>query len=222
MLVQKKTYEVFKRYFQSNGCFIRKNTHKRRAAIYLITVYSPCGFRVRSPPSNLNFLYKKQIGGKKMERNHPKRRKDKYNPYQIFKADGSFYVSFKDGQGILQELKINEALYQAFDEFELEDLSYLNEWDRHLEQSELYEATLNTRAFHQPESLEEIVQKRLWTEKLHRAFNELSETQKRRLILYYFDCKTYEQIAKQEGCTKRAVKFSVDSAKEKIKKIFDI
>ena len=33
-----------------------------------------------------------------MEGNHPKRRKDKYNPYTIYEKDGRFYVSFKDGQ----------------------------------------------------------------------------------------------------------------------------
>lgn len=31
---------------------------------------------------------------------------------------------------------------------------------------------------------------------------------------------TYEQIAEMEGCTKRAVKFSVDIAVEKLKKFF--
>ena len=44
--------------------------------------------------------------------------------------------------------------------------------------------------------------------------------QKRRLILYYFQGLTYEQIAEMESCTKRAVKFSVDIAVEKLKKFF--
>ena len=54
----------------------------------------------------------------------------------------------------------------------------------------------------------------------HRAISELPEIQKRRLILYYFQGLTYEQIAEMEGCTKRAVKFSVDIAVEKLKKFF--
>ena len=56
--------------------------------------------------------------------------------------------------------------------------------------------------------------------KIHRAISELPEIQKRRLILYYFQGLTYEQIAEMEGCTKRAVKFSVDIAVEKLKKFF--
>lgn len=55
---------------------------------------------------------------------------------------------------------------------------------------------------------------------LHRAISVLPEIQKRRLILYYFQGLTYEQIAEMEGCTKRAVKFSVDIAVEKLKKFF--
>ena len=56
---------------------------------------------------------------------------------------------------------------------------------------------------------------------LHRAISELPEIQRRRLILYYFQGMTYEQIAGMEGCTKRAVKFSVDIAVEKLKKFFN-
>ena len=33
-----------------------------------------------------------------MKGNHPKRRKDKYNPYSIFESDGKYYIEFADGQ----------------------------------------------------------------------------------------------------------------------------
>ena len=93
----------------------------------------------------------------------------------------------------------------------------LNEFDNHTEHSELTEASLNKRALHKPESVEEIVYVRLRNERLHNAISKLPDTQRRRLLLYYFGGLTYEQIAKLEGCTKRAVKFSVESAREKIK-----
>lgn len=48
----------------------------------------------------------------------------------------------------------------------------------------------------------------------------LPEVQRRRLLLYFFGEMTYEQFAAIEGCTKRAVKFSVDIAIEKLKKDF--
>lgn len=80
-----------------------------------------------------------------MENNRPKRRKDKYNPYTLSENAGHYYVSFKDGQGILQEIEISECIYKAFDKFELEDLVYLNVWDRHLEQSEVMWADIEPK-----------------------------------------------------------------------------
>lgn len=84
--------------------------------------------------------------------------------------------------------------------------------------SELTEATLNDRAFHTPETVEDAVSRNMEYELLHRAIAKLPEIQRRRLLLYFFGELTYEQIAELEGCTKRAVKFSVDIAIEKLKK----
>ena len=81
-----------------------------------------------------------------MDGNHPKRRKDKDNPYTIYRTENGQYVSFKDGQGVFQSLKIDKPLYLLFDQFELEDKSYLNCFDRYIEHSELTEASLNERA----------------------------------------------------------------------------
>lgn len=99
--------------------------------------------------------------------NHPKRRKDKYNPYSICELDGHYYISFKDGQGTLHEFEISETLYRAFDAFELEDLSYLNVWDRHMEHSDVWEPTLSRRAFQKPEDFEEIILEKVQLERLH-------------------------------------------------------
>ena len=33
-----------------------------------------------------------------MEGRQPKRRKDKYNPYEIYEKDGKYYVSFRNGE----------------------------------------------------------------------------------------------------------------------------
>ncbi len=156
-----------------------------------------------------------------MDGNHPKRRKDKYNPYTIGTTeDGRHWLTFSDGQGNRHHLEITAAVFALFDSFELDDLSYLNEVGRHYEQSELTEASLYDRAVHRPATVEESALQSMEYAQLHRAISELPETQKRRLTLYYFQGLTYEQIAGMEGCTKRAVKFSVDIAVEKLKKFF--
>jgi integrase len=91
-----------------------------------------------------------------MDGNHPKRRKDKYNPYTIgTTGDGRHWLTFSDGQGNRHHFEISAAVFALFDSFELDDLSYLNEVDRHYEQSELMEASLYDRAVHRPATVEE-------------------------------------------------------------------
>ena len=152
---------------------------------------------------------------------HPKRRKDKYNPYNIFEMDGTYFVSFRDGHGAMNKYEITKELYDAFNSFELEDLSYLNVWDRHMEQSEIWEPTLNERAVDVQESVEDIVMRNLQNEKVHRAIGMLPEVQKRRIKMYFFDGMTYEEIAEKEECKHPAVVKSVKVALEKLKNILE-
>ena len=155
----------------------------------------------------------------------PKRRRDEESPYEIYTAGINtthphFYLLFKDSGGVKCWMEIDKALFNAFNEFELDDLSFFNEVDRHYEQSEVTEASLNKRAMKPQEPIEETVFQRIEVDKLHQAIAKLPEKQRRRLVLYYFGEFTYEQIAEMEGCTKRAVKFSVDIALKNLKEIF--
>ncbi len=155
----------------------------------------------------------------------PKRRKDRDNPYTIFTVginsdEPHYYMSFADSEGIQHCLEIGKELYDALDKFELEDLSVMNEIDNHYEHSDLTEQSLNLRAATPPEPLDEVVFQRVQKEKLHSAISMLPEIQRRRVNLYFFGGYTYEQIAKREGCTKRAVKKSVDGAIKNLKKYF--
>lgn len=154
-----------------------------------------------------------------MNERHPKRRKDKFNPYSICEKDGHYYITFQDGQGKQYQFEISDTLYRAFNRFELDDLSYLNVWDRHMEQSDVWEVTLDKRAIKQQETVEDIALHNLQIEKLHSAISKLPEMQKHRLILHYFEDLSYEQIAKEEGCSKVAVKYSIDKAVKKLKEI---
>lgn len=156
----------------------------------------------------------------------PKRRKDRDNPYTIFTVgintdSPHYYVAFTDGHEDRHCKEIDQELFNVLDRFELEDISIMNEMDNHYEHSELSEESLNARAANPLESLEDTVFTRLQYKQLHSAIDDLPEIQKRRISLYYFSGYTFEQIARMEGCTKRAVKKSVDSAIEKLKKYFE-
>ena len=152
----------------------------------------------------------------------PKRRRDKDNPYTIFTtgintATPHYYLSFVDSNNMERCVEIDKSLFDAFDRFELEDISFMHKVDKHYERTEQTEASLNKRAMKPQESVEEIVSQRIEVDRLHQAIAQLPEKQRRRLVLYYFGEFTYEQIAEMEGCTKRAVKFSVDIALKNLK-----
>lgn len=152
-----------------------------------------------------------------MDGNHPNRKKDKLNPYTLSIENDTYYVAFADGQGIHHKQEISMELYAVFNSFELDDISQMNVISRHLEQSELTVESLTQRAFNPPEPLEDHVFRKMMYGELHKAIDMLPEVQRRRLLLYYFGGYTYDQIAQMEGCTKMAVKFSIDIAIKKLR-----
>lgn len=156
-----------------------------------------------------------------MDNKRPKRRKDKYNPYKLSTENHRNYISFKDINGVIQKTEVDKDVFNAFDSFELDDISIMNEVERHYEYSELTEKTLNHRALCKRKSIEDIVIDTLKNEVLSNAIYKLTETQRKRILLYYFKDLTYEQIAEIEGCTKMPVFRSIKKAEEKIKEYFE-
>ena len=155
-----------------------------------------------------------------MDNKCPKRRKDKYNPYTLSIENQKYYISFKDINGVIQKTEVDKEVFDTFDSFELEDISIMNEIERHYEYSELTEETLNRRAVHKSKTVEDIILAVLEYETLFKAISQLTEIQRKRLLLYYYDHLTYEQIAEIEGCTKMPVMRSIKKAEEKIKEYF--
>ena len=145
-----------------------------------------------------------------MEGRQPKRRKDKYNPYEIYEKDGKYYVSFRNGEKEYKDLEIGKNVYEAFNTFELQDVSHMNVVDRHLEQSEIWDSSLYERIFQKEENVENTVLNKLEAERLHSAIQQLK---------YYFEDKKYEQIAQEEGCSFQMVAKSVKAAIRNLKKI---
>lgn len=151
----------------------------------------------------------------------PKRRKSKDNLYTInFDEYKTLYsVSFKDCTKKIVTIIINKNIYDAFNKFELDDLSLLNEFDRHIEHSELYDEALYKRALNKPISIEDNIIQKSKFEELHAAIKHLPEKQRKRIKMYYFEDLTMEEIANIEKCSKTAVKYSLDYAIDNLKKI---
>lgn len=151
----------------------------------------------------------------------PIRNKSKDNPYTLGFDDKKqvYTVEFVDNKKVVHKVEISEKVYQAFDKFELEDISQIHKFRRHIEHSEIFEETLNNRMVDKPITIEEEVEDKLLMEELKQAINQLSDTQKRRVKLYYFEDMTVEDIAALEGTTHQAVSKSIRKAVEEIKKI---
>lgn len=163
--------------------------------------------------------FEESIQEQRLAKKRPKRRKSKDNPYTLFIRDDRYFVSFRDGERVQREVELTEQQYLLFDEFELEDKREANERERHYEQSEQTEASLYYRSERADEYMEDDILDKIEKEELRKAIQSLPMVQQRRVVMYFFDELTYEEIAAREGCSRMPVKRSIDSALEKIKKI---
>ena len=152
-----------------------------------------------------------------MER--PKRRKHKDNPYDLSIIDNKYIVKFKDNKKVIHIVEVNTQIFDTFNFFELRDLSELNEYDNHIEHSELYDETLEKRIMNKQELIEDIIIKKITFEKLHDAIKKLSEIEKRRIVMYYFEDLTLQEIAKIENTSHQAISKSIQNSILKLKKL---
>lgn len=155
--------------------------------------------------------------------NRPKRRKDKDNPYNLDFKENNYVVSFKTVKNEFKEVKVSEEVFKAFDKFELEDISQLHKVDKHIDMrvidnTEYMDIILFNNAVNNEISIEEQIENKILQEELKKAILELSEVQKRRVIKYYFENKTLQKIAEEEGCSIASVKESLDSSINKLRK----
>jgi len=153
----------------------------------------------------------------------PKRRKHKDNPYVLDYCieKNKFYIEYIDSRNESNKVDVSEEVYKVMDSFELDDISQMNEFDRHIEHLQLSENELHLRMSNKELSVEEAVNNKEMIDMMKTAIERLPEIQCRRIKMYYFEEMTFEEIAIIEGCTKRAVKFSVDIALKKLKEVLE-
>lgn len=95
---------------------------------------------------------------------HLNRNKDKYNPYtlDIDEETNTYIVEFKDIKNIIHRVEVSEKVYEAFDKFELEDISQIHKIKKYIERNEVYEETLFHKSINASISVEdEVESKRL-------------------------------------------------------------
>ena len=154
----------------------------------------------------------------------PKRRIHKDNPYRIFSTglatdNPHYYIKFQDAQEVEICVEVSKDLFDFFDNCELEDLSLLNESDRHLDKTELSPYLLNVITNQSQDPLLDLTAKSQEERQLRMAIMMLPDKQRRRLLMHYWGNMTYKQIAKIEGCAFQVVQRSIEKAKINLKNI---
>lgn len=148
-----------------------------------------------------------------------KRRKLVDNPYNIsFSEEKETYNIYFKNKVNSYELEVSRELYNIFDKFELEDISYMNKFDRHIEHLELDEIQLYNRTSFKRKSTEEEAIQNIENKNLHNAIKKLPKIQRNRIYLYYFRNMTQKEIAIHDNCSIRSVQYSLNIALKNLKK----
>lgn len=154
-----------------------------------------------------------------MER--PKRRKSKDNPYTLISNNNRYFVIFSDVNNKKNIVEVSEKIFYTFDKFELEDKKEINEYDRHIEHSKIYEESLLKRTSLLDSSVEDKVVEKYTYNGLINAIKTLPPAIKRRMILFYFDELSTSEIAIIDNCSDRMVRKSLERGRELIKDYFE-
>ena len=129
-----------------------------------------------------------------------------------------YFISFADVNREKMTVEISQSLYLEFATFRKDYKRNENFWDRHIEQITMTDYALYSRLRSIPLSVEDIVSEHLLQEEFESVIRHLPEKQRRRFLLHYEHGLTFERIALIEGCSKTAVKHSIDKAKDEIRK----
>lgn len=137
---------------------------------------------------------------------------------KIINGNTYYFINYKDHLNIC-EIQLTKKDYKNFNSFKSVNIRYKNIYSRYIEQLDYTDEYLYKYMIYDSGHIEDEVYKKILNEEIKDALLSLNKIQRSRFIMYYFDDMTYEEIAKIEGCTKRAIKFSVDAARKNLQKM---
>ncbi len=150
--------------------------------------------------------------------NRPKRKKSSDNPYTLQIINNNYVVVFKDSRSAKQVIEVSEEVFNQMNKFELEDISQMHKIDKHIERFKLSDESINNRAKEKPnDTTSSVVEELLINNELYIAINSLSEKQKKRIKMFYFDGLSQQEIAKIENTSIRAIQYTLNNSLKKLK-----
>ena len=149
----------------------------------------------------------------------PKRYKEYDNPYTLESVEKEelYFIRFRDEKGE-HLVTVSKEVFDVFDESEKQDNNLMVRNSRYIHKYELSDEALSNKMLNNQTSIEDKLISDFEIQELYEAINALSDIQKRRIKKYFFEDKTFEEIAIEEECSKVAVKYTIDIALEKISK----
>ena len=163
--------------------------------------------------------------------------RDRYNPYYLTsdKKNNIYIVTISSGDMNKDiEVNITREVFELMNDLERNEARLIQQDKRHLTpslyvtgdnednltQEEKMEVVFYKKGNKKTKSLEENVIEKIENEKLNNALSALSDLHRRRILLYFKHNLSFSQIAEIEGCSKMAVKYSIDKALEELRKNF--
>lgn len=126
--------------------------------------------------------------------------------------ENKYYISFKDSAGNNFRLEIDKEVFDVYMASKKAYTKIKNETSRYLEHSELTDISLYNRSLNKKRDVLDDVVENTLKQELIKSEKELTDTQRRRIQMYYFEDKTLREIAEIEGCAIMSVKDSLDAA----------
>lgn len=151
--------------------------------------------------------------------NGPKRRKYRDNPYNInYNESNNTYIVVFNFNNKEEKVNVSKEVYDVFNRSELMDIKQMNERDRHYDNNEITDEYIYRNSVFKNETVEDIVENKILKEELKEAIECLSEKQRRRIKMYFFEDLKLKRIAEIEGCSIKNVYKSIEQAIQILKK----
>ena len=128
---------------------------------------------------------------------------------------------YKDAIGETEYTYVTEEVYEALTETFRKEVHAQQMRDlRHITREGYTEGETEDLIFESGESLEDMVIRQMELEILQKAMQSLTEVQKERLHLYFFEGMTIREIAEKQGVNRNAVWKSIQGILEQLRAFF--
>lgn len=126
-------------------------------------------------------------------------------------------IEYKTANGSRICVEVSTSVKELLEQSDRQIRSQRRQDRRYLDFTPLTDEVLEISLLGVYEDTADLLERMERNARLYKAIGKLTEVQRRRLSLYYFEGLTYSQIAKLEGVSHRAVIYSIEQALKQLK-----